>query len=120
MIDESDPRYRALLERHLALNRATWQTLASHGVAPTRTARLEFAYRAPSARAAEQLVDLLLDRTDYEATVQRSSEAGAPYSVIGTTQLTQLVPEVLDRWVEWMVSAGLAYGCEFDGWGTEG
>lgn len=120
MIDESDPRYRALLERHLALNRETWRTLEQHGVTAGSAVRLEFAYRAPSAPTAERLADLLLDRTDYEATVQRAGEGRGGYSVVGTTQLTRLSPEVLDRWVEWMVSAGLEYGCEFDGWGTEG
>ena len=119
MTDESDPRYRALLQRHLALNRETWRTLERHGVAPTGAVRLEFAYRAPSAAAAERLVDLLLDRTDYDATVQRAGDAPGSYSVIGTTQPTPLSPTMLDRWVEWMISAGLDHGCEFDGWGTE-
>jgi hypothetical protein len=119
MSHDADPRYHVLLERHLALNRATWRTLEEHGIAPTGAVRLEFAYRAPNATAAGQLVDLLLDRTDYDASVQRSGDASAAYSVVGTTQLTRFSPEVLDRWVEWMVSAGLDYGCEFDGWGTE-
>ncbi len=119
MIDESDPRYRALLQRHLALNRATWRTLEQHGVAPAGAVRLEFAYRAPELRAAERLVDLLLDRTDYDASIQRTGEGPSRYSVIGTTQPAPLTPERLDRWVEWMVSAGLEHGCEFDGWGTE-
>jgi hypothetical protein len=120
MIDESDPRYRALLERQLALNRATWRTLEQHGVAATSAVRLEFTYRAPSTTAADRLVDRLLDRTDYEATVHHGGAAPFPYLVVGTTQLTRLSAEVLDRWVEWMVSVGLEFGCEFDGWGTEG
>ena len=44
---------------------------------------------------------------------------GRHYGVTGWTQPTAVGPQMLDEWVEWMVSAGYEHGrCRFDGWGT--
>ena len=41
------------------------------------------------------------------------------WTVQGSTQPTTISPEILDQWVDWMVSAGFERGCEFDGWGAQ-
>jgi len=63
-------------------------------------------------------MDLLLDRTDFDVRVEAGPTRGR-ISVTGTTPPMRLSPERLDRWVEWMVAAGLTPDCEFEGWGTE-
>ncbi len=41
------------------------------------------------------------------------------WSVSGSTQPTAVSLDILNEWIQWMVSAGAANGgCEFDGWGA--
>jgi Regulator of ribonuclease activity B len=118
--DTQDQRYRELLAKQLAMNEQTWRTLQEHGVTISTELRLDFSFRAPSQTAAEGLKDLLEDQTDYAVTFQSTgSLLRKAWTVQGSTQLTKVSPEILDQWVDWMVTAGLERSCEFDGWGTE-
>ena len=120
MAEDRDAQYRRVLAHQLAMNEQAWSALQAHGATPATPLRLEFAYRAPDERSAEGLRALLAEQTDYDVEVQ--SEGGLlrkRWSVVGSTQPTTASREVLDRWVDWMVTAGLEQGCEFDGWGTE-
>jgi regulator of ribonuclease activity B len=120
MAETKEERYRQILGKQLAMNQQTWRTLQERGVTLTTKLRLEFMYRAPDRAAAEGLKDLLEDQTDYELQLQSSgSLLRKQWLVEGTTQPTNISPEILDQWVDWMVTAGLERGCEFDGWGTE-
>ncbi len=120
MADSRDERYRELLSKQLAMNEQTWRTLQGHGVTPASEVRLDFAYRAPNRAAAEGLKSLLEDQTDYSVTVQSSGALlRRVWTVSGSTQPTTISPDILNQWVDWMVTAGLERDCEFDGWGTE-
>lgn len=120
MAESHDEPYRRILAKQLAMNQRTWRTLQEHGVTPASRLRLEFSYRAPTKAEAMGLKDLLEDRTDYEIQIQSiGSLLRKQWTVVGTTQPTKVSPEILDQWVEWMVTAGMERGCEFDGWGTE-
>jgi hypothetical protein len=120
MAESQDDRYRTLLGRHLAMNQPTWQRLQELGVTPSTSLRLDFSYRAPDRKSAEALRDLLTDQTDYDVDLSSSGPLlSTNWTVQGTTQSTTISPEILDQWVDWMVSAGLERGCEFDGWGTQ-
>ncbi len=120
MADTPDRRYRELLDRQLAMNEQTWRTLQIHGVTLDSELRLDFAFRAPTQAAAEGLKSLLEDQTDYSASTRSSgSLLGRQWTVTGSTQPTKISPEILDQWVDWMVTAGLERDCEFDGWGAE-
>jgi hypothetical protein len=82
--------------------------------------RLDFTYVANNHESADALKAVLGDETDYEVRVE--SEGGLfkkRWSVVGSTQPTAVSAEILDQWVDWMVTAGLHNGCEFDGWGAE-
>lgn len=117
---DKDTRYRELLAHQLAMNEETWAALTRHGLTPETEVRLDFAYRAPSERAAEGLRGLLVDQTDYDVALRGDgSMHRRRWSVAGTTQATTISPAILDEWVDWMVTAGLEHDCEFDGWGTE-
>jgi hypothetical protein len=122
MPEGPDGQYRALLDQQVAMNRQSWSALAARGVSTSSELRLDFAFRAPNEAAARALTSLLSDQTDYEVAVQ-SESAGIfrkRWSVIGHTQPTMVSPDILDQWVDWMITAGvLSGGCEFDGWGTE-
>ena len=119
MAEDLDTRYRRLLAQQLAMNQETWRALQAHGVAEASELSLGFSYVAPSEASAEALKAVLEEQTDYTVAVERE---GGPfrrrYSVVGATQPIQVSPEILDQWVDWMVTAGLHQGCEFDGWGA--
>jgi hypothetical protein len=118
--DSRDERNRKLLGEQLAMNEQTWRTLQSHGITTESEVRLDFAFRAPNQSAAESLKNLLEDQTDYSVAVQSGgSLLRRQWTVGGSTQPTKISPEILDQWVDWMVTAGLERDCEFDGWGTE-
>jgi hypothetical protein len=107
-----------MLERQLAMNVQTWAALQKHGVTEATDLRLDFTYDAPSRAAADKLVKLLRDETDYD--VAEPEQTGAGFAVTGTTQVTQVSLDILNQWVEWMYAAGRqSDGCEFDGWGTQ-
>jgi hypothetical protein len=112
----------ANLARQLAMNVQTWATLQQHGVTEQTGLRLDFSYDAPTRGAADKLVKLLRDETDYD--VREPQAAGAFFSrsflVSGTTQETQVSLDILNQWVDWMVAAGReSDGCTFDGWGVQ-
>ena len=112
-------RYRDLLGKQLAMNQETWHRLQQHGVTPATSLRLDFTYRAPDQQSAAALKELLCGETDYAVEVKSSGLLRKEWSVHGTTQPTTISPEILDQWVDWMVSAGFERGCEFDGWGAQ-
>jgi hypothetical protein len=118
--DSPNARYRELIAKQLAMNKQTWRALQGHGITPDSEVRLDFAFRAPTEPAAQGLKELLQDQTDYSVTIQSGgSLLRREWTVAGSTQLTKISPEILDQWVDWMVTAGLERDCEFDGWGTE-
>ena len=120
MDDSRDDRYRRLLATQLALTEQTWRTLRQRGVTPTTEVRLDFSFRAPTRPAAEALKLLLEDRTDYSVLVQSAGPfPGRDWTVSGSTQPTMISGQILEQWVDWMVTAGLECDCEFDGWGTQ-
>ena len=122
MSEGRDSQYRDLLNKQVAMNKQSWSALTARGVSTTSELRLDFAFRAPNETAARDLTNLLSDQTDYEVAVQGESASifRKRWSVIGHTQPTMVSPEILDQWVDWMITAGLQSGdCEFDGWGTE-
>jgi hypothetical protein len=115
----TDAHYEQILATQLAMNRQTWAVLQQHGVTEQSQLRLDFSYNAPSKDAAEALVALLKDQTDYEVRVESSgSFLRRKWRVEGTTQKTAVSPQILDQWVDWMVTAGKERVCDFDGWGT--
>jgi hypothetical protein len=107
-----------MLERQLAMNVQTWSALRQHGVTEQTDLRLDFSYDAPTRTAADKLVKLLKDETDYDLSEPSPSASG--FLVSGTTQQTKVSLDILDQWVEWMHAAGRqSDGCEFDGWGAQ-
>ncbi|MFO0913574.1 MAG: ribonuclease E inhibitor RraB [Pirellulales bacterium] len=101
------------------MNRQTWAILQQHGVTEQTQLRLDFSYNAPNRQAAETLVSLIREQTDYDVRVESSGWFfRRQWRVEGTTQQTAVSAEILDQWVVWMVTAGTERACEFDGWGT--
>jgi hypothetical protein len=112
----TESRYQAMLEHQCAMNKVTRERLQAHGVTNDSELRLDFFYVAPNDTAAKSLKALLEDQTDYDVVAKSSDDS---WSVTGRTQPTTISPEILDQWVDWMITAGLEHQCEFDGWGTE-
>ena len=114
-----DQHYDQILATQLAMNRQTWTVLQQHGVTQQSQLRLDFSYNAPSRDAAETLIAMIHEQTDYDVRVDSSgSFLRRKWRVEGTTQPTAISPEILDQWVTWMVTAGKERVCDFDGWGT--
>jgi hypothetical protein len=115
----TDEHYKQVLAKQLAMNRQTWAVLQQHGVTEQSQLRLDFSYNAPSKDAAQTLVALIREQTDYDVRAESSgSFLRHKWRVEGTTQKTAVSPEILDQWVTWMVTAGKERLCDFDGWGT--
>jgi Regulator of ribonuclease activity B len=117
----NDARNMELLAKQLVMNRYTWAELRKHGVTEQTRLRLDFTYSAPSRDAAEALRASLEEATDYDLAVRSDrSFLRRRWRVEGTTQQTRISPEILEKWVRWMFTAGIEHSCEFDGWGTSG
>ena len=112
----SSNRYQAILEHQCAMNKVTWEKLLAAGLTSDTEVRLDFFYVAPNDTAATALKALLEDQTDYDVVTKSANDT---WLVTGTTQPTSISPQILDQWVDWMITAGLEHECEFDGWGTE-
>jgi len=120
---ETPDWYEGTLSQQLAMNPKTWEALQEHGVTEDSELRLEFFYVAPGESEAQNLVTCLQDETDYDVEA-RSHKKGMlskrGWIVTGHTQPTKVSLEILNEWVDWMVTAGAEHGgCEFDGWGAE-
>ena len=118
MSQASMDRYEQLLARQLAMNGQTLSVLESHGIGSSAELRLDFAYIAPGEAEAESLKALLYDQTDYDLSIS-AVPGSKEWRVTGSTQPTPISREILDQWVDWMVTAGLEQDCLFDGWGAE-
>jgi Regulator of ribonuclease activity B len=112
-------QYDDILKRQLQMNSQTWAALQAHGVTPESQVRLDFSYHAPGRDAAQSLVSLVRNQTDYDVQAKTTgSLLNRKWRVEGTTQSTVISLEILDQWVTWMVTAGKEQGCDFDGWGA--
>lgn len=115
-------RQHEVLAKQLLMNHQTWPILQQYGVTEDSDPRLDFLYRAPSERQADELARFLHRETDYDVWAE-SSGGGflrkKSWVVTGTTRPTKISQEILDQWVTWMVAAGFENGCEFDGWGAQ-
>lgn len=110
--------FEQILELQLRNNADVWAQLQEQRVDADTELQLGFTYVAPGPDEAEQLVSFLVDETDY---VVEARAQGSDWFVFGVTQPTAVSAELLDRWVEWMVAAGVAEGpCAFDGWEVVG
>ena len=114
---ELDQRYREILSFQLRANRGTFALLQKHGLSATTEVRLDFSFVAPSEAEARSLEGLLARETDYQVSVEPDTDG--TWVVEGSTQPTAITLEILDQWVDCMVTAGLQENCEFDGWGTQ-
>lgn len=112
----SNERYQSRLAHQLAMNKETWSALLRNGFQPEVEVQLEFAYDGPSEESLTALKRTLEAETDYEVTLAES-DGGARW--VGAAQKTTISPDILDQWVDWMITVGLRQDCIFDGWGTE-
>ena len=109
-----------LISYHQALNRKTWRALEENGLRNDQEVELDFFYYCSDGKGANFLKDFLERETDYQASVRPAPDGREQaWSVRGKTQKTVITPEILDKWVEWMILAGQEFKCDFDGWGTE-
>ncbi len=120
MTEDLASRCHRILAKQLLMNEQTWRTLQGHGVTDATKLRLDFSYVAPDRASAELLKAVLAEQTDYDITVQSTrGMLRTRWTVEGRTQPTTVSAQILDQWVDWMVTAGLHQNCEFDGWGTQ-
>ncbi|MGF6228211.1 hypothetical protein QFZ27_002166 [Inquilinus ginsengisoli] len=116
------PDYDAIAAKQLAMNAQTWRILLAQGVTEQTSLKLDFTFTAPTREAADGLISLLKEETDYELRSPQpaGSSREGDWLVSGSTQATTISLEILDQWVIWMIVAGnRGNGCVFDGWGAE-
>lgn len=105
-----------LLQRQLERTRATWARLQKHGVSNEAELQLDFFFEAPTNARAIELKAFLEKETDYELHVTADEDQ---WMIHGRTQPALLSLPIVERWVDWMVTAGLLFDCILDGWGAE-
>ena len=113
---EHDLSASAFLKEQLAVTRATWARLRKHGVVNGSELQLDFYYAAPTSAHATELMHFLQEETDYEMHVTAHEDH---WLLAGQTKRTAVSLRIVEQWVDWMLAAGLRFGCVFDGWGAE-
>jgi len=116
-----DHNIEQVLARQLELNRGTWAALVDRGVDEETMLSLDFLFTSPGESEAQSLVEFLQRETDYEISVESVKKgrlSRRTWVVVGKTNPTAVSLDILDQWVGWMVAAGSAASCQFDGWGT--
>jgi len=117
---DNNSNYESILRKQLSMNPRTWQALLKHGITTQTSVRLDFFYVSPNEEASRCLVSVLKAETDYEIAPPARSYDDRGWLVSGSTRATRISPDILDKWVAWMVFAGKrGGGSVFDGWGTE-
>ena len=111
----SDVKYQELLAKQLAMNGKTLERLVINGLKDDTEVQLDFFYYGQDEEAGQRFVDFLLKESGYNAAIAKDDDG---WAVTGKTKNTRVTKEILDRWVDWMIIAGLKYDFEFDGWGT--
>jgi hypothetical protein len=105
------------------MNVSTWRMLQDRGVTEASMLQLDFTFDAPGQAEADRLVRFLQRETDYQAETARVDRGGLRrrgWIAKGQTGATTISLDILDDWVQWMVTAGALHGaCRFDGWGTQ-
>lgn len=109
--------YQEIIENQLAMNISSWQTLVQNGLMPDDEVQIDFWYYTTNKENAEALKSFIEEETDYEVSVETSSNS--VWNVKGRTQKTEISLDILNEWVEWMVTAGQEFECQFDGWGIQ-
>ena len=112
----SNQKYEKLLKQQLAMNVVTFEEFKKKELNPNAEFELDFFYYSKSKDGVNRLSDFLKEETDYHV---ETSENKGLFSVKGHTQKTKINKQMLDDWVDWMVSAGAKFDCDFDGWGVE-
>ena len=115
------PDYDAIAKQR-AMNAQIWKILLVRGVTEQTNLKLDFFFVAPTKEAADGLISLLKEETDYDLRSPQpaGSSLDGDWFVSGSTQATTISLEILDQWVVWMILAGKrGNGCVFDGWGAE-
>jgi Regulator of ribonuclease activity B len=111
-------RYRDLLSRQLVANEEAWAALVASGLDEQAPFVLEFAFTASDPGAADALARTLAAETDYAVDTVPADDGTPTILVLGATRPTALSVEILDQWVDWMVTTGLDADCDFLGWTT--
>jgi hypothetical protein len=106
---------RENLLHQLKMNKVAWSKLTERGYQLGTPISLDFAFIAFDEGKAKDLKGFLDEETDYETRVIFNES----WEVTGKTRETEISLDVLNQWVEWMVTAGQNFECEFDGWGAE-
>lgn len=115
-----EDRFKRLLAQQLEMNPRTWAALEEHGLDEQSLMVIEFSFTAPGKKQANELVDVLRERTTFTAAVLRDgSMLQRHWRVIGHTLPSRVSVAMLNDWVTFMVTLGAKNGaCRFDGWGV--
>ena len=115
----SEDTYDSRLTSHLKINAMTWQNLQESGIADAPELAVEFLYYSPTKDKADSLRDAL-DQNGYRVSVKPwGNFLRRTWLTTGTTTASGPSLEKLNKWVEWMVTAGVEHDSLFDGWGVQ-
>ncbi len=103
------------LNHQLDMLDVTWEQFVENGVDENSELNLEFMFLAPSKEMALSLSNAL---DDYQTEIKSEGLFKKKWFVEGATDPTNVSKEILVQWLEFMISKGWEFGCEFDGFGA--
>ncbi len=107
--------YEANLNHQLDMLDVTWEQFIANGVDDNSELIIDFMYLAPNKEAAFSLSEAL---EDYKTEIKSEGLFKKKWFVEGATHPTNISKEILVQWLDFMISKGWEYGCEFDGFGA--
>ena len=116
----TDDRWERLLEQQLEMNPRTWAALEERGVNTRTLLLIEYAFTAPTKKAAQGLIKALQAQTNFTTELlAQGTILKRHWRVTGQTKPAAASVEMLNDWVTFMVGLGSKNGeCRFDGWGV--
>lgn len=107
--------YETNLNHQLDMLDVTWEQFVANGVDNNSELILDFMYLALNKKAAFSLSNAL---EDYQTETKSEGLFKKKWSVEGVTHPTNVSKDILVQWLEFMISKGWEYDCEFDGFGA--
>lgn len=113
---EDSPGFQAELSEQVRMVENSWNLLVERGYVPGQAVPLDFTFISQQRSKAQRLKAFLEQHEGYQVKLVNNDDE---FEISGKTSPVELSLEMLETWVEKMVTFGKEYQCTFDGWTTE-
>lgn len=110
------PDFAQLMKEQIAMLERSWNMMLEKGYAAGQPIPVDYVYVCPKRDKAKRLKAFLETHEGHQTKLVNNDDE---FEISGMTPPMVLSYEILQAWVEKMVSLGAEYECAFDGWTTE-